>query len=157
MPPLRQAQHFGASGCNYLYSTQQRFDLPVIGSATYTFTVPSEGDYFLWARVSAMSHNHNSFYVSLDGQEDYWYEVEPLGWQWSTWFWDRVYPQDGNPGSFAFSLGAGWHTLRIGVRESHTRLDQLVLSSHSSYVPCSPASTCPYLDLPLVLRNRLTQ
>jgi len=150
---LQIAQHYDASAKAYLYSTQQRFELPLIGQATYTVTVLTSGDYYLWARVSAMNHNHNSFYVAMDDASPYWYEVEPLGWQWNTWFWDRVYPEGAAPGSFAFDLSAGEHTLRIGVREAHTRIDRLALSPDADYVPCDPGVGDPDLVVPLLLRR----
>lgn len=112
------------------------------GTASYTFTVATAGDYMLWGRQHSPSTGHNSFFVSVDSRPF-------LTWNTALtnlWLWDQL--RDGYSGSgVKLHLGVGKHTLRIKQREDGTRLDQILITSMPAPFPstvyCLPSAGIP--------------
>jgi regulation of enolase protein 1 (concanavalin A-like superfamily) len=95
------------------------------GAASYTFSLPRAGSYYLWARARAWDWNSDSFTVALDA-------LTPLIWQipqvQGQWAWDWFIVNDGAHIGQAIALGAGQHTLIIRGREPEAALDKLALT-----------------------------
>jgi len=91
--------------------------------ASATFTI--------WARVIAPTDGDDSFWLKMDnGSAIKWNEI-PLG---TSWHWVHVKAEGAsNPASF--TLGTGSHTLKIAYREDGTKLDELIITSDSSFDP----------------------
>ncbi|NLG27927.1 MAG: hypothetical protein GX557_08450, partial [Chloroflexi bacterium] len=113
------------------------------GSVTYNLDVPTDGAYYLWARVRGGDWTRNSFVVSLGTRQDVHYEVPQFGGEW-VFGWDQVRAVDQPVEPYA--LTAGSQTLVIAGREYYAELDALVLTSDASFVPSEePPAACPTL------------
>jgi hypothetical protein len=104
------------------------------GAATWTFTVPTDGDYVLWGEVRAPTTNDNSFYVSMDGGEEIAWHTPAPDATTEVWAWDPVsrFEEGTHTDPVVFSLEAGTHRLRIRNREDGTRLRQLRITNRSA-------------------------
>lgn len=111
------------------------------GFVEYVFDVPSAGDYVIWGRTLTPNIKDNSFYVSLNGQQEAWWELprpykRPKTQRWS---WDPISSRDpvtrvmANP--VLFKMNQGRNTLRLRVREDGTRLDGLLVTNDLSFKP----------------------
>jgi hypothetical protein len=97
--------------------------------STLAFTVPSDGTYYLWARLKALSGQSDAIYIGIDHS------------------WDRVYPKVKNSyqwvgiktslgsSEYGFSLAEGEHVFQVGHAEIGARLDALFLTNDSGEVP----------------------
>ena len=125
--PMTTTDSIAASGGAYVTTATGN-----AGQVQYTFTLPTAGDYWLWARVRGSSWIKNSFYVQMDSSEELHYEVPQFGGVW-TWGWDQVRPVDQSVEPF--TLAAGAHTLTFRGREPDTDLDVVLLTDDPAYVP----------------------
>jgi hypothetical protein len=91
--------------------------------ASATFTI--------WARVIAATDGNDSFWVKMDNGSPIKWNGIPLG---SAWHWVQV-KADGASAASQFSLGTGLHTLKIAYREDGAKLDELIITSNSSFNP----------------------
>ena len=107
-----------------------------VGAAAYTFTVPVAGNYVVWGRL--IDNLGNSFFVSMDsGPYVLWDTVGG-----STWGWDLVNNREvADP--VVYALGAGQHTLVIKHREDGAKLDRILITNDSSYVPQGQGEVVP--------------
>ena len=114
-----EGEDIGASDCEYVYSTVGFSD----AAATYTFDVVIPGDYYLWVRAMGESFKDNSFFVSIDGGSEIYYEVPQFEGEWR-WGWDVVHAdgQEVQP----FALDAGEHTVVSGPEKRTRRLTRVV-------------------------------
>lgn len=112
------------------------------GTATFTLSVPHSDRYVLWGEVQAPAPNDNSFYVSVNGGEEFTWHTPAPRKTTSDWQWDPI--SDGTGDAFTdpvvFSLEAGTHTLRIRNREDGTRLRRLRITNAAAPVPGMAAS-----------------
>ena len=102
------------------------------GRASYTFAVPTAGDYFLSAMVNCPDEGTNSFFLNIDAEPTVamtWH-VEPLtsGFElrlatWSAW----PVPPDITPQ--VWTLSAGTHQLIIRGREARALLQHITLGA----------------------------
>jgi hypothetical protein len=101
------------------------------GSAAYTFTVTSPGDYTLNAVVNAPSQSQNSFFVNVDGQpvapQMIWDIPLTSGFQMRTVAWRGSGNAAGDPAADQFmpkifTLTAGSHQLIVRGREGGTQV-----------------------------------
>lgn len=122
---------------------------------TVKFAVPADGEYSIWGRVCAPSHNSNSFFYSIDGgaqkiwdmcDEDeavapesynawhYFYLSERVKGtysdtkQYGTW---TIEHDEWRHSPARLTLTAGIHELKITGREAGAMLDEIVISSYS--------------------------
>lgn len=110
-----------ASACGYAASAAAED-----GMVTVRFSVPTAGNYYLWGRAKGLAWNRNSFWVSLDGGAEFWYEVPQAQSQW-TWGWDRVHAS--NQPAKPLQLIAGQHTVSLRAREPLSQLDAVLLTN----------------------------
>lgn len=123
---------------------------------TVKFAVPADGEYSIWGRVCAPSHNSNSFFYSIDGgaekiwdmcDEDeatapesynawhYFYLSERVKGtysdtaQYGTW---TIEHSEWRHSPARLKLTAGVHELKITGREAGAMLDEIVISSYSA-------------------------
>ena len=101
------------------------------GQAVYSFSVPTSGNYQIWARVVANNIRNNSFFVSMDyGASIAWHTA--IGAK-NTWIWDHVMDKN-DPNSLSFYLDAGTHTLVIKQMEDGTKLDSILITTQSGWM-----------------------
>ncbi|VAW19110.1 hypothetical protein MNBD_BACTEROID05-585, partial [hydrothermal vent metagenome] len=97
--------------------------------ATYNVNITQAGDYVLHGRVIADTGNDNSFYVQIDNGVDNLWDTS-VG---SVWNWEKV--SDRSAGVVKVYLTAGAHTIKIKGREDGTKLDKLLLTNDSGFIP----------------------
>jgi len=102
------------------------------GAVSYSLRIDVAGAYYLWARVQGQALNHNSFWVSVDGDGPIKYEIPTFGGAW-VWGWEVVHPA--HEPVVPYTLGAGSHTIRFAARESDARLDALLLTADAGFQP----------------------
>ncbi|MDB6027986.1 MAG: hypothetical protein JWM68_4209 [Verrucomicrobiales bacterium] len=108
------------------------------GTATYNVDIPKAATYVIWAKILGASYSSDSFFVSVDGQEDVFDAAENKNspnWQWSL-----VNGRNGTavPGKISprtFTLAQGKHTIVIRGREIKAGLDRLILTDDRNYTP----------------------
>ena len=137
-PPMTAGNDDSASTCRYISSPTSGS-----GAVSFTFAVPTSGDYHLWARSMGISWGENSFFVSVDGGQEFHYEIPQPGGQW-VWSWNLVHPNQ-EP-ALPITLQAGGHLIRFRSREPNSRLDTVTLTNNGNYVPaevapCNPTPT----------------
>jgi hypothetical protein len=116
----------------YIWSTSKNQ-----GTARYTINIPQAGIYYIWCKVLAPNYSSDSFFVSVDGQEDVFDAAENS--QSSNWRWSRVNGR-GAKGVLAldprtFNLSQGTHTIVIRGRETKAGVDRLIITNDKNYVP----------------------
>ena len=105
---------------------------PATGHAVFSFSVPAAGTYKVWARVIDPTNGDDSFWVRMDsGSWINWNEI-PIG---AAWHWDDVHNASAGNALVTFNLAAGSHTLTIAYREDGARLDKVLITNDSAYVP----------------------
>ena len=121
----------GASAGRYLEIPEKAGNPPKLekGFASYTFDLPEEGDYILWARVWWEGECSNSFTVQLDDQAPFCFGEDAT---YRTWHWVKYPVARMTP---PLRLKQGPHVLRVGNREDGVRLDQILLSPNKRFVP----------------------
>lgn len=92
-------------------------------------TIPSDGIYYLWARIKALNGESDAIYIGIDQSWDRVYPKVKKLYQWV-----RVRRTIGSA-DYGFSLSAGRHVLQIGHGEIGARLDALLLTNDPSEVP----------------------
>ncbi len=125
-PPMVIEQRANACGGRYVVSEESWSD----GAVEFQFDAPETDNYFIWARVSGITWHHNSFRVSIDGQDPFQYEIRPPD---GAWHWNQVYPE--HQPVQPLGLKAGSHTIRFIAREASSDLDVLYITNHPDLRP----------------------
>ncbi|MDH3443456.1 MAG: hypothetical protein OEN50_05985 [Deltaproteobacteria bacterium] len=114
------------SGNNYTDSTNGG-----PGQVNFAINITKAGTYALWARTIAASSTSDSFYVTKNGSRiAEWFVPHS-----TSWLWNKVADT---------YLGAGNVNLAFRQREDGTKLDEIILTNDSNYVPAGfPQSTPP--------------
>ena len=105
--------------------------------AIYKVNISQVGEYVLWGRVQARDGRNNSFFVQIDDNEDNLWEIE-IG---DLWHWDKVshrvirFGRYDSMHSVRFLLLPGTHTIKVKLREDGTKLDKLLLTNDTNFVP----------------------
>ncbi|NOX61435.1 MAG: hypothetical protein GXP42_05750 [Chloroflexi bacterium] len=121
-----------ASGCRYVYPTDDWSN----GNVEFDFYIPSSGNYYVWARAMGFGAGRNSFWVSVDGGEEYWFSIQPKNDNEWTWWWQPSPPPgQGENHDGPVYLTQGWHTIRYRARERDSRLDAVLITDDPSYTP----------------------
>ncbi len=104
------------------------------GWTTYEFEITEEGSYVIWGRVLGWDQYSNSFYVKMDNDDQFIWDINKQ----NRWEYDRISDR-GTDENFwdpailvdpvVFHLTPGTHYLHIGNRERHTRLDRLIITN----------------------------
>jgi hypothetical protein len=102
------------------------------GVVSLSFNQPdASASFTIWARVIAANDGDDSFWVKMDNGSAIKWNGIPIG---SSWHWVQV-KADGSSTPSHFTLGTGLHTLKIAYREDGTKLDELIITSNSSFDP----------------------
>jgi hypothetical protein len=134
--PLQNLADTLASGGRYITvapNNNSQAAPPAGGRMTFNFSVPTAGMYKVWGRVQAPTNGDDSFWVIMDGGTPVNWNNIPIG---AAWHWDDVHngAATGNP-LVTFNLTAGNHTLVIPYREDGTKLDKILITNDSAFVP----------------------
>ena len=121
----------GASAGRYLEIPEKAGNPPKLekGFASYTFDLPEEGEYILWARVWWEGECSNSFTVQFDDQAPFCFGEDAT---YRTWHWVKYPVSRMTP---PLRLKPGKHALVFHNREDGVRLDQVLLSPNKRFVP----------------------
>ncbi len=135
--PMEIGDDGSASAGGFVWAGEDAGDTVVAtlsqeGCAEYRFSVPENGDYVIWGRELSTDSASDSFFVSVDGQEDIVWHTK-IG-ENGDWTWDvvsvRNYSDPRDPSNPKhFYLTAGEHTLRISLREDGTKIDKLLITN----------------------------
>ncbi len=135
-PPLQVFDDLMSSGGAYIRTEEgtgnANSEPPADGVATYSFTVPEDGVYRLFFRVSLPSGG-DSFWVRIPGMvtnraihESGWVRFNDIS-DGQDWHWDEVHSSDDGLQAVEFTLSAGVHTLEIARREHSVLLDAIAV------------------------------
>ena len=109
------------------------------GMVEIPFEVPVSGDYIVWGRIMASSSQDDSFFLSIDDNEDIaWHALNKND---ETWTWNLLGAKLGSDGIWessgakVFWLEAGPHTMFVSQREDGTKLDKILVTKDLQYVP----------------------
>lgn len=125
--PINRYSDEDASFGEYVATTQSKK-----GSVTFNFEAPISGIYYVWGRVFAENAEQNSFFALMDNQPDsiVWDIAEQ---SFGSWNWEKL--EDRVSGPVSFGLIAGAHEFKIVGREVLARLDKILITYDSGYVP----------------------
>ncbi len=101
----------------------------------YNLQATAGGTYYIWIRTYGTGSGSNSFYVGVDN------ETGPFSYLTATigeWQWKKL------SSSYTFSQNTS-HTLDIRVREDGACVDQILLTTDSSYSPSGTGESTIYL------------
>ena len=119
-PPMTVGTDQSASACTYVSTSEVE-----AGQVALTFPLPTQDQYYLWARGMGQGWNQNSFWISVDGGTETHWEIPQVDGAWA-WVWARVR---------TVNLGAGMHTVQFRGREPNARLDRIEISNWLDYTP----------------------
>lgn len=127
-PPAGATAVPGASGDAYLAIPQGAGNPPAVttGKASYSFTLPEQGNCTLWVRAYWDDSCGNS--ISVQVNETAAFMIEDSTYK--TWHWVRSPPRLPQ-----LTLPAGPVKLTIQNREDGVRIDQFLLTTDRRYVP----------------------
>ena len=123
------------SGVTYIYTDT----ISNPATATYSLSVPTPGDYYVWMRGYAANGSSDSFYISFNGGQTKYRAA--LSTTYNSWQWKKLYLVNETiptptPNSYGkIYLSAGTHQLVISRREPNARLDKFILTTSSSFIP----------------------
>jgi hypothetical protein len=127
--PMTTGIDTNASGGQYISPTTGTDSTSPQQEASFNFTLPETGTYYLWIRMMGPDSGSDVLYVGIDT------------------IWDRVYTNLinayewikvetlHNSGSYSFNLTQGTHTLQIGHGEINTRADAFLLTDDPNEIP----------------------
>jgi YD repeat-containing protein len=117
-----------------LYQTETLTDSPKVEFAV-NFTMP--GTYTVWARGYAGNASADSLNVSLNAQT-----VNVTGFAPEAWTWAKTQSSTGASATVAVH-SSGVYTLTVWMREDGLRIDRLLLTTDTTYIPSDfgPAET----------------
>ena len=127
--PLAVAADPEASAGAYLAAPSGKSAKAAKREAFLAFNLPSEGTYYVWARLKALSGQSDAIFIGIDQSWDRVYPKVKKSYQWV-----RVRTNIGSA-DYGFNLAAGQHVLQIGHAEIGAQLDALYLTSDPSEVP----------------------
>lgn len=134
----------GFEGTGYIEDTAATPGNPELGgTATYSFYVGTEADYYVHGRCYFPDGSQNSWFVNID---DTWEVGDGNNWPslWSTtyssWHMTTATDQPNDGGVQSWHLTVGWHTLEIHGREQGSLLDRIVIDTNTGN-PGDPGGT----------------
>jgi hypothetical protein len=121
--PLGIDQDSSASAGAYVSATSgENTDSPET-EASYEFSIPDDGTYYLWARLYGPDDESDAIYIGIDGSWDRVYPAEQ-----GEYIWTRVGPERDSTGKYGVSLSSGGHEVHVGHAELYARLDALFIT-----------------------------
>ena len=129
---FEQAAHETASSGSFAFSR-----VPDQGTLELNFTIPEDGDYYLWARALVADSSTDSFYLQIDDSPEVIFYMGlqrwSQDWQWAE-FRDWTYQgEDLNSRRHPLQLGKGPHRLTFRSREAFALLDAVFLTSSPEF------------------------
>jgi hypothetical protein len=127
--PDRQAALKTASGKAFLEIPQGKGNPPEVkaGDAVYTLDIPAAGRYILWCRVWWSDVCSNSFTMQINDNPPFSFGQDAI---YGRWHWVKAPPR-----LKQLTLDAGSHVLTVMNREDGVRIDQILLTADSRFVP----------------------
>ncbi|MCG3120761.1 MAG: hypothetical protein ALAOOOJD_03601 [bacterium] len=122
-----------ANGKYIVYPTGQSAD----ASAIFTFVTDQSGSYRVWTRSMKTGAQPGSWTISVDGGTDFIYDVFQ-GTTNSAWTWDLLSERRNNGSQIdpkVLNLSAGTHTIEFKARWDDTKLDKILITDDSGYIP----------------------
>lgn len=120
------------------------------GMTEIEFEVPRSDVYVVWGLVRGPNENDNSFFVSLDGGEEFVWDVPgpKIEDTADTWTWDPISrrSEDGLVDPVRLELSEGTHRLRIRNREDGAALDRLIVTNEPVNLLRSEDSSAPLAE-----------
>ena len=98
-------------------------------TANYPIHFTTPGTYTVWSRGHAPNGSGDSLHIGLNGQLVSKTSFEPRVWDWAS-----TELGSGNPVQLSITT-TGVHTLTTAMREDGLRLDRLVLTTDTTYIP----------------------
>lgn len=133
-PPMMVVEDPLASGEKYIETPA---DSGENGMARYHFHVPVDGVYSFWGRVIAPSGTEDSFFITVDDNEEITWDVLQFNHQ-TNWTWDQVSAR-GEGGAtidpWTLPLTKGIHSLTVRRRDPGTKLDRMIITKDPLFVP----------------------
>jgi unsaturated rhamnogalacturonyl hydrolase len=108
---------------------------PRKGTARYTLQLPRAGQYRIWGRVIAPTVSDDTFWLRVD--DGAWRVWQGIGLG-KAWHWADVHTAAATGEPLLLGLSAGGHTLDIAYREDGARLDRLLITNATAFVPGGP-------------------
>jgi hypothetical protein len=113
------------------------------GEVTFTFTVPTDGTYYVVARCmvplpAATAGVHDSFRFSLDGGQRHTWDLSNLAV--GKWQWALAQSREAGKDPFELRLTRGPHRLTIHSREPLARIDRLAITNSPYAEPPPPGA-----------------
>lgn len=124
--PMQIGTDNGASGGEYVSSS-----VKFLGKLSFTFEVTQEDDYYLWARVFSPSILEDSFFFTMSGSVDTF--LLDTDDQHGEWYWKQF--EDRNQGRITYHLTPGTYEFHVITREDNSRLDKILITDNSDYIP----------------------
>ncbi len=144
--PMTSTADTQAFGGRYASSGSQN-----AGTATWTLTVPTAGDYYVWCRVLAPGASNDSFFATPGGSEEDVYDDAEGTWS-PGWQWSRLNGRAGtgipltlNPR--ILTLAAGSNTLMFRGRDAHSKVDRILITDDPDFVP-TEGNLSTFADVP---------
>ena len=97
------------------------------GKASFEFDVSDDGEHYLWCRVWWFDTCGNSVRISIDGARPFSFGQDGT---FKRWHWFKA-PE----GLKQLKLEKGQHSMVISAREDGVRIDQILLTDDSDFVP----------------------
>ncbi len=105
------------------------------GNVQVSAYLPEAGNYYVQIRMQGPDVSSNSFWVSVDDGIEYAVERAPA----NGWGWQRVMNPDYT--LVVYTLGAGWHRVKVNQKEIGARVDAIAMSNNPNLAPGIP-KTC---------------
>jgi hypothetical protein len=118
-----------ASGGAFINATSGTNTKSPEKEASYTFTLPEGGTYFLWAMLYGPNEGSDAIYIGIDGS---WDRVYPE--RTGEYLWNRI-ESSNISGDYGFALDEGEHEIQVGHAELNARLDSLIVSDDPDFRP----------------------
>ena len=139
--PMERGADGTASDSMFIWTPESNGNPDGKGSVTLSFEVEEADTYVVWGRVLAPTPADNSFFISIDGNDEMLWDIEgpDRNSTAQAWWWDyvrdRAKTEVQGTDSLLFYLEPGMHTLSVRSREAGTRLDRVLVTNDKSFVP----------------------
>jgi len=120
----------GASGGKYIVSPVRG---AYAGIAEYTVNIPKDTTYWFWVRLISPDDQHYALVFQVDQTPEWLWSTLPGSRDSTRWQWDRVLNNSGRPASLR--LGKGLHKLYLKSAHDNVKVDKILLTWQSSYIP----------------------
>lgn len=100
----------------------------------YRADFPTPGTYYIWIRGYGGTANDDSIHAGIDGQgPDSAANISGCNWHTSGWYWCNT-KMDASRATLTIGT-PGLHTINLWVRENGFRVDRVLLTTDSTYIP----------------------